>query len=202
VVLDVSLPDLSGVEVTRRLRTYSDVPVVMLTARREQVDKVVGLDTGADDYITKPFETNEVLARIRVQLRRRTLASAAPPPGDRVLAVGDLQLDTGTRRVELRGNLIALSAREFDILRLLAEAEGRVVERQHLFAAVWGADFFGNDRALDVYVRLLRRKIEPNPTTPRYLHTVRGVGYRLADEPGADGPPRAPSRTDSAAARP
>jgi DNA-binding response OmpR family regulator len=124
-----------------------------------------------------------------------------PAPGARGLAGGGFRLDTGTRRVELGGRPIALSAREFDILRLLAEAEGRVVERQHLFTSVWGADFFGNDRALDVYVRLLRRKIEPNPAMPRYLHTVRGVGYRLADEADSEEPQAAfPANADSAGA--
>lgn len=183
VVLDVNLPDLGGIEVTRRLRAVTDVPLVMLTARQEQTDKVVGLDTGADDYVTKPFDTHEFLARLRARLRRRPAPAQSRSGSPGVIMVGDLHVDIGARRVERQGRVIPLSAREFDILRILAEANGHVVERHHLFSSVWGADYLGHDRALDVYVRLLRRKIEPEPSRPRYLHTVRGVGYRLADDP-------------------
>jgi two-component system response regulator RegX3 len=177
VLVDVALPDLSGVEVARRIRFASPVPIMLVTARREESDKIVGLDAGADDYVTKPFASGELLARVRAQLRR------GHAPATPVLATGDLRIDTGTRRVSVDGRAVELSAREFDILRLLAEAGGRVVERQRLFAEVWGAAFFGDERALDVYVYAIRRKIEDDPGRPRYLHTVRGVGYRLADEP-------------------
>src|SRR6266576_1237158 len=155
VLLDVALPDLSGVEVARRLRAGSNVPIIMLTARRNEIDKITGLDAGADDYLTKPFSHGELLARIRRLTR-----------GDRVIDV---------------------SAREFDILRLLAEAAERVVERQQLFASVWGPSFFGDERALDVYIRMIRKKVEPDPSRPIYLHTVRGVGYRLAEERSLNG---------------
>jgi DNA-binding response OmpR family regulator len=188
VVLDVWLPDLSGVEVARRLRTISDVPVLMLTARGELSDKIVGLDAGADDYLTKPFVTEELLARLRAALRRIRSARSGSVAPAAVLRVGALRLEVGTRRVMLGGREVAVSAREFDILRLLAEACGRVVRRNQLFAAIWGDSFFGDERALDVYIRAIRRKIEPDPAHPTYLRTVRGIGYRLAEEPAPGDP--------------
>ena len=186
VLLDVALPDLSGVEVARRLRAGSNVPIIMLTARRNESDKITGLDAGADDYVTKPFSHGELLARIRAQIRRGPLAAVAPDLAHGVFTVGALRIDTGMRRLTRDGRVIDVSAREFDILRLLAEAAGRVVERQQLFASVWGPAFYGDERALDVYVRMIRKKIEPDPSRPMYLHTVRGVGYRLAHEPVPD----------------
>src|SRR2546421_3552737 len=184
VLLDVALPDLSGVEVARRLRAGSNVPIIMLTARRNEIDKITGLDAGADDYVTKPFSHGELLARIRAQIRRGPTA-AAVAAGDAahgVYTIGALRIDTGMRRLTRGDRVIDVSAREFDILRLLAEAAGRVVERQQLFATVWGPSFYGDERALDVYIRMIRKKIEPDPSRPVYLHTVRGVGYRLAEE--------------------
>jgi DNA-binding response OmpR family regulator len=184
IVLDVALPDLNGVEVARRLRAGLGVPIIMLTARRQEIDKVMGLDAGADDYVTKPFSPNELLARVRAQLRRGARGvTTAPAHGD--YRIGDVYVDVGTRRVTRGGQAIALSAREFDIVRVLAEAAGQVVERRDLFAAVWGQDFYGEERALDVYMRMLRKKIEPDPTRPIYLHTVRGVGFRLSEEPAS-----------------
>jgi DNA-binding response OmpR family regulator len=180
VLLDVALPDLSGVEVARRIRLVSPVPIVLVTARREESDKIVGLDAGADDYVTKPFSAGELLARVRAQLRRGPGTPAAP------FVVGTLRIDPAARRVTVAGRPVALSAREFDILRLLAEAGGRVVARERLFAGVWGEGFFGEERALDVYVHTLRQKIEPDPAHPRFVRTVRGIGYRLADEPDPD----------------
>jgi DNA-binding response OmpR family regulator len=183
VLLDVALPDLSGVEVARRLRAGSNVPIIMLTARRNEIDKITGLDAGADDYVTKPFSHGELLARIRAQIRRIPGSGAPSDASHGVYSVGALRIDTGMRRLTREGRVIELSAREFDILRLLAEAAGRVVERQQLFAAVWGPAFYGDERALDVYIRMIRKKVEPDPSRPMYLHTVRGVGYRLAQEP-------------------
>ncbi|MGI9148264.1 MAG: response regulator transcription factor [Chloroflexota bacterium] len=182
VLLDVALPDLSGVEVARRLRAGSSVPIIMLTARRSEGDKITGLDAGADDYVTKPFSQGELLARIRVQIRRRRVQEIAPGVTHGVYTLGGLRLDTGTRRLTRDERVVDLSAREFDIMRVLAEAAERVVERHQLFASVWGPSFFGDERALDVYVRMIRKKIEPDPSRPIYLHTVRGVGYRLAEE--------------------
>jgi DNA-binding response OmpR family regulator len=186
ILLDVALPDLSGVEVARRLRAGSSVPIIMLTARRNEIDKITGLDAGADDYVTKPFSHGELLARIRAQIRRVPTDPATASVSHGVYTVGQLRLDAGLRRVTREERVIDISAREFDILRRLAEAGGRVVERQQLFASVWGADFYGDARALDVYVRMIRKKIEPDPSRPMYLHTVRGVGYRLAEERAPD----------------
>src|SRR5438477_1827521 len=186
VLLDVALPDLSGVEVARRLRAGSHVPIIMLTARRNEIDKITGLDAGADDYITKPFSHGELLARIRAQIRRGPGLSSAEPT-HAVYTLGELRLDTGMRRVQRGERVIEVSAREFEILRHLAEAAGRVVERHQLFTSVWGPAFYGDERALDVYIRMIRKKIEPEPGKPVYLHTVRGVGYRLAEElPGEE----------------
>jgi DNA-binding response OmpR family regulator len=185
VLLDVALPDLSGVEVARRLRAGSNVPIIMLTARRNEIDKITGLDAGADDYLIKPFSHGELLARIRAQIRRGP-AGAAGSAAHGVYTTGQLRIDTGMRKVSRGDRVIDVSAREFDILRLLAEAAGRVVERHQLFASVWGPTFYGDERALDVYVRTIRKKIEPDPGRPIYLHTVRGVGYRLAEERTAD----------------
>jgi DNA-binding response OmpR family regulator len=183
VLLDVALPDLSGIEVARRLRAGSSVPIIVLTARRSESDKITGLDAGADDYVTKPFSPGELLARIRAQIRRGGQTTAASETAHGVYVVGALRLDTGVRRLTRQRRVIDLSAREFDILTLLAEAAGRVVDRHQLFSSVWGPGFYGDERALDVYIRMIRKKIEPDPGRPRYLHTVRGVGYRLAEEP-------------------
>src|SRR6185436_14420819 len=182
VLLDVALPDLSGIEVARRLRAGSNVPIIMLTARRNEIDKITGLDAGADDYVTKPFSHGELLARIRAQIRRGQGGAFAVDATHGVYTVGALRIDTGMRRLTRLDRVIELSAREFDIVRLLAEAAGRVVERHRLFAQVWGPTFFGDERALDVYIRMIRKKVEPDPSRPMYLHTVRGVGYRLAEE--------------------
>ena len=180
VLLDVALPDLSGIEVARRLRAGSNVPIIMLTARRSESDKITGLDAGADDYVTKPFSHGELLARIRAQMRRGPTSAGTASEG--VYSVGALRIDTGMRRLTRDERGIEVSAREFEILRRLAEAAGRVVERHQLFTSVWGPAFYGDERALDVYIRMIRKKIEPDPSRPMYLHTVRGVGYRLAEE--------------------
>ncbi len=187
VLLDVALPDLSGVEVARRIRAGSNVPIIMLTARRNEIDKITGLDAGADDYVTKPFSHGELLARIRAQIRRGLSGAQASEGAHGIFTVGALRIDTGMRRLTRDQRVIDVSAREFDILRILAEAAGRVVERQQLFASVWGPAFYGDERALDVYVRMIRKKIEPDPGHPIFLHTVRGVGYRLADEQSGAG---------------
>jgi two-component system response regulator VicR len=182
VLLDVSLPDLSGVEVCRRLQSSCSAPIIMLTARRQESDKIVGLDAGADDYVTKPFTSGELLARVRAGLRR------GPRGGQQRerVAVGSLVVDVAAHQVTVDGRPVELSAREFGLLQLLAEQAGRVVTRRKLFDTVWGPDFFGDERALDVYIRLLRKKIESDPDHPTYIRTIRGVGYRLA--PPEDAP--------------
>jgi DNA-binding response OmpR family regulator len=183
VLLDVMLPDLSGLEVARRLRAGTDVPIILLTSRRDEVDKVVGLDAGADDYVTKPYSSAELLARIRAHLRRsrRVGAGAVAPGGSASFRVGELTLDPGTHEVRRGETPIQLTPREYELLRVLAEAAGRVVDRQHILDGVFGPGYFGDERMLDTYVRRLRLKVEVDPEHPRFLHTVRGVGYRLAE---------------------
>jgi DNA-binding response OmpR family regulator len=183
VLLDVGLPDLNGIEVCRRLRSFWNGPVIVLTARRQEADKVIGLDAGADDYVTKPFSSSELLARIRANLRRARQPAVGPTALGQ-LAVGELVIDRDGRTVTMAGRPIHLSAREFDLLLLLAERTGMALPRQYLFETIWGPKFYGDERALDVYIRALRKKIEPDPDRPTYILTVRGIGYRLAS-PGS-----------------
>jgi two-component system response regulator RegX3 len=186
VLVDVMLPDLSGTEVVRRMRAASNVPIILVTSKRQVTDRVVGLDAGADDFVPKPFEPAELLARVRAQLRRTH--SVPHQTRAAVFNVGPISLDAGTHRVTMRGEVVQLSAREFAILRQLAQAAGNVVARRDLFTGVWGADFFGDEGALDVYIRRLRSKLESDPSHPRYIQTVRGTGFRLADDqPAANG---------------
>jgi DNA-binding response OmpR family regulator len=183
ILLDVGLPDLNGVEVCRRLRRFWNGPVIVLTARRQEADKVIGLDAGADDYVTKPFASSELLARIRAALRRVERFPAGPAALGG-LVVGDLYIDRDGRTVSMAGRAVHLSAREFDLLLLLAERAGMALPRRYLFDTIWGPRFYGDERALDVYIRALRKKIEPDPDRPAYIHTVRGVGYRLEQPDG------------------
>jgi|DewCreStandDraft_2_1066082.scaffolds.fasta_scaffold00179_58 DNA-binding response OmpR family regulator len=179
LILDVGLPDLNGIEVCRRLRQFTGVPVIFLTAHRQELEKVLGLEAGGDDYITKPFSSAELIARVRAILRRAGAAmTAALPPAER-LQVGDIAIDTAMHTVTVRGRPVELTAREFALLRVLMQHAGRVLPRQFLFDQVWGADFVGDEKALDVYIHQLRKKLEDDPQHPRYLHTVRGVGYRF-----------------------
>lgn len=180
VLVDMMLPDLSGTELIRRMRAASNVPIILVTSKRQVTDKVVGLDAGADDFVSKPFDPAELLARVRAQLRRTH--SVSNPAHAAVFHIGQLTLDAGTHRVTMHGRDVRLSAREFAILRQLAEAVGNVVGRRDLFTRVWGADFFGDEGALDVYIRRLRSKLEADPSHPRYIQTVRGTGFRLADD--------------------
>jgi two-component system response regulator RegX3 len=180
VLVDVVLPDLSGTEVVRRVRAASKVPIILVTSKRQVTDRVIGLDAGADDFVPKPFEPAELLARVRAQLRRNQ--NATFDARARVFHIGPISLDAGTHRVLINGRVVELSPREFSILRLLAEAVGNVVARRELFSRVWGADFFGDEGALDVYIRRLRAKLESDPSHPQYIQTVRGTGFRLADD--------------------
>jgi DNA-binding response OmpR family regulator len=175
IVLDLGLPELDGLEVTRRLRRDSGVPIIMLTARHEETDKVVGLELGADDYVTKPFSPRELEARVRAILRRQSRAE------DDVLRAGDLTLDVPRLRTEVSGRAVSLTATEFELLAALARQPGRVFTRAQLLDAIHGVAFDSYERAIDAHVKNIRRKIEPDPRTPRYLLTVYGVGYRLAD---------------------
>ena len=178
VLLDVMLPDGSGFDVCRELRRDSRVPIIMVTARGEEADRIVGLELGADDYVTKPFSAREVVARIRAVLRRAEDASARP--AEETLEVGGLRIDTARRLASLNGRLLELSRKEFDVLALLAREAGRVVARERLLEEVWDTTWFGSTKTLDVHVSALRRKLGDDPGAPRYLHTVRGVGFRLA----------------------
>ena len=179
VLLDLMLPDGSGFDVCRELRRTSDVPVVMLTARGDEADRIVGLELGADDYVVKPFSAREVIARVRAVLRR----SAAPPRGAETSGkaeIGDLVVDRERRSAALAGAELELSRKEFDLLERLVRDAGSVVTREQLIEDVWDMNWFGSTKTLDVHVSSLRRKLGDDAAEPRYLHTVRGVGFRFA----------------------
>ena len=177
VVLDVMLPGLDGVEVCRQIRTWSTVPVIMLTAKTAEVDKVVGLEVGADDYVTKPFGPRELVARVKAQLRRAQMQQAQAE-ADR-LEAGGVVMDVGRRAVTSGDREVSLSPKEFDLLKTLLSHPGRVLGRDFLLNHVWGQDFFGDTRTLDVHIRWLREKIEDDPSRPVRIQTVHGVGYRF-----------------------
>lgn len=178
IVLDLMLPDISGLEVCRRLRTNSTTPVIMLTARGEEIDRVLGLEVGADDYLAKPFSFRELLARIRSTLRRVELDRQSTQMQPVVLR--QMSLDPTARRVFKGDNELQLSAREFDLLAILMKNAGRALSREELLAQVWGEEWIGDPRTLDVHVRWLRMKVEEDPASPQYIQTVRGYGYRFA----------------------
>jgi two-component system response regulator RegX3 len=180
VLLDLTLPDGDGRDVCRALRRRSNVPILMLTARGTETDRIVGLELGADDYVVKPFSGAEVIARIRAVLRRSGGRGdgAADAPGEPV-TVGELEVDPGARRVRLRGEELQLSRKEFDLLAELAAHAGRVVKREDLMARVWDENWFGSTKTLDVHIRWLRQKLGDAPESPQYVHTVRGVGFRF-----------------------
>ncbi|MEW6244575.1 MAG: response regulator transcription factor [Bacillota bacterium] len=172
ILLDLMLPGIGGMEVCRRVREKSNVPIIMLTARSDDVDKILGLEVGADDYITKPFNIKEVYARVRAVLRRTT--REAPRE---VIASGALRIFPGERRVELSGEEIRLTQKEFDLLLEMALSPGRVFTRDQLLTQVWGFDYYGDSRTVDVHVRRLREKLEPDPANPMYILTSWGKGY-------------------------
>ena len=180
VVLDLMLPGLSGLEVCRRLQANRRVPLIMLTAKGEEEDRIVGLGVGADDYMVKPFSPRELAGRVEAVLRRVNETQPASRT-DRVLVFDGLEIDPNTREVAVRGEPVALTAREFDLLYHLASQPKRVFTRDQLMEAVWGYTFAAETSTVTVHMRRLREKIEPDPTQPRYLHTVWGVGYRFAD---------------------
>ncbi len=177
VILDVQLPKIDGWAVCRLIRQTSHVPIIMLTARAEEADKVLGLELGADDYLVKPFSMRELLARVRAALRRST--EYVEPTAQRV-CIGDVELDPPSHRATARGKALELTRKEYDLLQLLMTQAGKVVARNDLIDKVWATDWVGDTRTLDVHIRWLREKIEKEPGKPRYIQTVRGVGYRFA----------------------
>lgn len=178
IILDLMLPQIDGLEVCRRVRADSDVPILMLTAKSEEIDKVVGLELGADDYLTKPFGMRELMARLRALLRRSGAGRNVEDGGQRLIA-GELELDARGRTVRKAGREIVLKPKEFDLLFFLVKQAGQVFSREQLLEHVWGYEFFGGSRTIDVHVRWLREKLEDLPAEPRHLLTVRGVGYKF-----------------------
>ena len=176
VLLDLMLPGLPGTEVCRALRARSSVPIIMLTAKDSEIDKVVGLELGADDYVTKPYSARELVARIRAVLRRH---GDGETPAEGVLEAGPVRMDVERHTVSVDGQTVALPLKEFDLLEFLLRNAGRVLTRAQLIDRVWGADYVGDTKTLDVHVKRLRAKLEPDPATPKYLLTVRGLGYKL-----------------------
>lgn len=184
MVLDVGLPGIDGISLCRRIRSKWHFPVIMLTARTDAMDKVVGLEVGADDYLTKPFEPMELLARVRAQLRRSTEYQMEATLPDRI-EVGDLVIDGELRDVLVSGQAAGLTNREYELLEYLARNSGRVLSRDTLFEKVWGYEIDFNSNSLDVYIYRIRKKIEPDPDNPRYLHTLRGYGYKFQNVPAS-----------------
>jgi DNA-binding response OmpR family regulator len=182
VVLDLMLPKLDGLEVCRRLRAQSTVPIIMLTARDDELDKVVGLELGADDYITKPFSIREFRSRVRALLRRAAVpATREGDPAAEIISAAGLEIDVPKRTVRVRGEPVQLTYVEFELLRTIAQRPGRVFSRQMLLEALWGGSEYREPRTIDVHVRHLREKLERDPRDPEYIFTVRGVGYRFRD---------------------
>ena len=176
ILLDIMLPKMDGFEVCQAIREFSDVPIIMLTAKGDDMDKILGLEYGADDYITKPFNILEVKARIKA-IMRRTSPAKPKTVDDSVIEKGDLKLDCESRRLFILGNEINLTAREFELLELMVKNENKVYSRENLLTMVWGQDYPGDVRTVDLHVRRLREKIEVNPSEPKYVHTKWGVGY-------------------------
>jgi two-component system, OmpR family, response regulator RegX3 len=183
VLLDVMLPDGDGRDLCREIRAGSDAIIVMLTARGEEVDRIVGLELGADDYVVKPFSAGELVARIRAIQRRGSTAASRRRP----IMIGDLSLDPAPREVTKAGEVVELAAKEFDLLHLLMSRAGEVVGREEIMDRVWDPHWFGPTKTLDVHISWLRKKLEDDPAAPRYISTVRGVGFRFASPDSADG---------------
>jgi DNA-binding response OmpR family regulator len=177
IVLDIMLPGIDGLETCRRLRQESTVPIIMLTARGQEIDRVLGLEMGADDYLAKPFSFRELLARIRATFRRMAFEET---PKATQIEIGDVSLDIGAHKAYKKDQELTLTQKEYDLLHTLMSRAGRVVSRAELLDLVWGVEWLGDTRTLDVHIRWVREKIEENPSQPRYVQTVRGVGYRFS----------------------
>ena len=179
VILDLMLPELSGLDVCRMIRQESDVPIIMVTAKDSEADKVTGLELGADDYVTKPFSIRELISRVRAHLRRARMLS--PAPTDEQLAGGPVAMDVARHEVRVGDESVAFPPKEFELLEAFLRRKGRLLTREFLIEEVWGADYFGDTKTLDVHVKRIRRKIEPDPHEPRFLVTVRGLGYKFVE---------------------
>lgn len=181
VLLDVMLPELSGLDVCRQIRRHSDVPIIMLTARDSEADKVTGLELGADDYVTKPFSMRELMARVRAQVRRAERGGQLADTTE-VLRAGHIELDIDAHELRIAGQNVALRPKEFDLLESLMRRKGRLATRDSLIGEVWGPGYFGDTKTLDVHIKRIRQKIEPVPSKPVHVVTVRGIGYKFVDE--------------------
>jgi two-component system response regulator RegX3 len=177
ILLDLMLPGLSGTEVCRQIRTKSSVPIIMLTAKDSEIDKVVGLEIGADDYVTKPYSSRELIARIRAVLRRGELHDTADE--GTTLEVGPVRMDTDRHVISVNGEVVAIPLKEFELLEFLMRNAGRVLTRMQLIDRVWGSDYVGDTKTLDVHIKRLRAKIEKDPANPEFIQTVRGMGYKM-----------------------
>jgi two-component system response regulator RegX3 len=177
VVLDLMLPEMSGLDVCRSIRADSTVPIIMVTAKDSEADKVAGLELGADDYVTKPFSVRELVSRIRAHLRRRSMGATLPPQD--LLEGGPVMLDVGRHEVRVDGEMVPFPPKEFELLEALLRRRGRLLTREFLIEEIWGADYVGDTKTLDVHVKRVRRKIEPDPHEPVHLVTVRGLGYKF-----------------------
>ncbi len=180
VLLDVMLPKVSGIDVCRELRSRSKVPIIMVTAKGAEIDTVVGLEVGADDYVTKPYRLRELVARMRAVLRRSPADDGRPEPSAEALVVGDVHLDPGRHEVIIRGEPVNLPLKEFELLALLLEHAGRVLTRDTLIDRIWGHDYVGDTKTLDVHIKRLRAKVELDPAHPVHITTIRGLGYKYA----------------------
>jgi two-component system response regulator RegX3 len=181
VILDLMLPEVSGLDVCRMIRAESDVPIIMVTAKDSEADKVAGLELGADDYVTKPFSVRELISRVRANLRRSLHTVTPPEPVEEVLTGGGVRMDVARHEVSVGGDSVALPPKEFELLETLLRRKGRLLTRDFLIEEVWGPDYFGDTKTLDVHVKRLRRKIERDPHQPVHLVTVRGLGYKFSE---------------------
>ncbi len=181
ILLDVMLPKMDGFEVCKKIRRESEVPIVMLTARTEEIDKILGLELGADDYVTKPFSVRELMARVKANLRRTNVPSV-PDNEENTIKIGEITINTESYELKKSGKIIDLTLREFELVKYLAEAPGRIFSREILLEKVWGYEYYGDMRTVDVTVRRLREKIEDDASEPKYIMTRRGVGYYFSKE--------------------
>ncbi len=182
VLLDVMLPKMDGFEVCKKIRRESEVPIVMLTARTEEIDKILGLELGADDYVTKPFSVRELMARVKANLRRTQSKENIPDTEENSIKIGEITINTASYELRKSGKVIELTLREFELVKYLAESPNRIFSRETLLEKVWGYEYYGDMRTVDVTVRRLREKIEDDPGEPRYIMTRRGVGYYFSKE--------------------